>query len=106
MGSSPSQAQYTLVRFGFHPSLSSPPNVISKRKRAAKTFRRYRAFQRGQKRPGVAIRNWERGNFGEGSDVFDRQPFYVALRANAGRGGIAGIDRHIHDAAALHAIFI
>ncbi len=81
-------------------------NVIGEWERATKTFRRNRAFQRGQKRLGVAIRNRKRGNFGKRGNVFQRQSLYVALGTNAGRGGIAGIDGHVHHAAALHAIFI
>src|SRR5579859_6601930 len=81
-------------------------DVIGDGQSAAKTFRSHRAFQRGQQRPGIAIGDGQRRNFGERGNIFNRQALHVALGADAGRGGIAGIDRHVHHTAALHAILV
>ncbi len=75
-------------------------------KRAAKAFRRDGTFQRGEQGFGIAVGNRKYGNFGDRRRVFDGQPLNIALGANARRERIAGIDRHVQHAAALHAVFI
>src|SRR5438270_11924592 len=81
-------------------------DVIGDGKCAAKTLWRHRAFERGEQRFRITVGNWQRGDFGERGNVFEGETLYIALGADAGRRGIAGVDGHVHDAAALHAVLI
>ena len=62
------------------------------------------SLQSGQQRLGVGIGNGQHGNFGEGLCVFQVETLGVFRGADAGRERIARINRHIHHAAALHAV--
>ena len=62
--------------------------------------------ERRQQRLRVAVGNRHHRNLGEGGGILERQPFGILGRADSRRERIARIDRHIHDAAALHAVRI
>ena len=73
--------------------------------RAAPWFRNYRAGQGGEQ--GLRIRVGERkcGDFREYFHVAQGQSLCVFRRAHAWSERIARIERHIHHAAPLHAVF-
>ena len=62
------------------------------------------SFERGQQRLRVGVGNRQHGNFGEGLGVFQVEALGIFRGADAGRERIARIDRHVHHAAALHAV--
>src|SRR5271163_3173858 len=80
-------------------------DVIADAEPAAPRLRGDGAFERSEKRFRVAVRNREDGNLGDRLSVFYGEALCVFRRANAGRQRIAGVQRHVCDAAALHAIF-
>ena len=80
-------------------------HVVSDRECAAPGRRRHRALQRGEQRLGIAIGNGQHRNLGEHIDLGERQPLGVLGGADAGSKRVAGVNRHVHDAAALRAVF-
>ena len=79
-------------------------DVIGDRQRAPPCFGRDRPFQCGQQRLRVSIGHRQHGNFRQRFRFADGQALGVRGRADAGRERIAGIERHVHHAAALRAV--
>ena len=61
--------------------------------------------ERGEKRLRVAVRNREHGNFCDRRRFFDLEALRVFRCADAGSERIAGVERHVGDAAALDSVF-
>src|SRR5208282_1620844 len=92
----------------FHYQVNFPgtrTDVIADTEAAAPRLRRYGALQRGEKRLGIAVGNRQYGNLGDRLGILKLQALRVLRRAHSRCQRIAGIERHIRDAAALHAIF-
>ena len=79
-------------------------DVISDGQCAAPRFRHSRAAQASEQRQRVAIRNRQDGNFQNRLGFFARETLGVLRCAYARRQRIARMNRHIHHAAALHAL--
>ena len=62
------------------------------------------SLERRQQRLRVGVGNGQDGNFGDGLCIFQIEPLRVFRGADAGGERIARIKRHIHHAAALHAV--
>ena len=62
------------------------------------------AGERFQQRPRVGVGKRQHGNLGDGDGLAQRQPPGVLGGADAGSQRVAGIDHHVHHAAALHAV--
>ena len=75
-------------------------------RRAAQFFGGERALQRGEQRFGVAIGDGQDGNLGDRRCVLYGKALHVALGGDARRERVAGIERHVGDAAALDAVLI
>ncbi len=75
------------------------------RQRTAPGCRHHCAVQVLQKWLGVVVGDGHDGDFGQRLDFAERQLLCAGDCANAGSGGVAGIDGHVHDAAALRAEF-
>src|SRR5271154_3245394 len=80
-------------------------NVIADAKSAAPRLRGDGTFERSEKRFRVAVRNREDGNLGDRLGVFYGEALGVFRRANAWSERVAGVERHVRDAAALHSIY-
>src|SRR5206468_4240658 len=52
----------------------------------------------------VRVGNREHGNFRDGLNLIEGNEFYAGFGADAGGLRIAGVDGHVHDAAALRAV--
>ena len=65
---------------------------------------RHRAAHRLEQRLGVAPGDRHHRDLEDGLRLGDRQLLAAGLGAPAGRERIAGVDRHVHHAAALHAV--
>jgi len=82
----------------------SGAEAVGDRQAAAPLRRHDGACQGRQERLRVSIRNRQHGNLRQRRRVFDGEAFGVGGRPDAGREGIARIERHVHHAAALGAL--
>ncbi len=80
------------------------PDVVGDAEPTAPFRRRHRAGERGQQRLRVAIRDRQDGNLGDRRRLAQGQALRVLRRPHPGREGVARIHRHVHHAAALHAV--
>ncbi len=78
--------------------------VICDRQRAAPRFGRHRTIEGAKERKRVLIAYRQYRNALDRLCFADRQPARAGLRPPARRERIARMDRHVHDAAALHAV--
>jgi hypothetical protein len=95
------------VPIGFHFEMhlrGSGADVVRDGQRAAPCGGDGAAGEHFEQRLRIAVGNREDGNPGEGDGFGDRQAFGVLGGADAGSERVAGIDRHIHHAAPLHAV--
>ena len=93
------------VRFHFQMDLRrARANVVGDSESAAPSFRGDAAGERRQQWLRVRVRNWQYGNFCDGGGLLDLQPFRIFRGAHARRERIAGIERHVRDAPALHTV--
>ncbi len=79
-------------------------DMVGDGQRAAPALGRHRTFERRQQRLGVAIGNGQYRNLSEGDGFTQRQPLGVLGGADAGGERVAGINGHVHHAAALYAV--
>ena len=79
-------------------------NVVRDPESAAPLVGRRRAGERREQRLGVAVRDRQHGNLGNRLRLGGGQALCVLGRAHARRERVARIHRHVHHAAALHAI--
>jgi hypothetical protein len=79
--------------------------VVSEAQGAAPRFRRHRPANRSEQRFGIAIRNGQHRNLGDGGSVGNRQALHTGLGAHPRGERIARIQRHVLHAAALHTFF-
>ncbi len=81
------------------------PDAVRNRQPTAPLYRRHPPLQRRQQRLRIRIRNWHHRYLGQRHRLVERQPLGFRRRAHARRQRIARIYRHVHHAAALHAVF-
>ncbi len=77
---------------------------IGDRQSSAPTFRRHLTRDSGQQRLRVRIGDGQRRDFREGRHLAEFQAFGILGRSYPWRQRVAGINRHIHYAATLHAV--
>ena len=92
---------------GLHPQvhLRGPgADVVSDPEPAAPAVGRGTPSERGEQRLRIGVRDRQHGNLGDRLRLLEGQPLRVLRGSDAGRERIAGIDRHVHHAAALHPV--
>ncbi len=77
---------------------------VRERERAAPVLRHELAAERLEEGRGVGVGDGHDGDLGDGLDVRKRDQFCAGYCADAGRLRVAGVDGHVHDAAALDAV--
>ena len=78
--------------------------VIGHRQRPAPLGRHHRSLHRPQQRQGIAIRNGQHGNLEDGGGLLAGQLARPGLGRPSRRQRVTGVHRHVHHAAALHAL--
>ncbi len=76
-------------------------SFVSEGESAAPVFGDGLSFERLEKRFRVGVGDGEHGNLSDGLDLVERDELDARFRADAGSLRIAGVDGHVHDAAAL-----
>ena len=82
----------------------SGAHAVRDRERAAPFGWHDRAFHRREDWLRITVGDRQDGNLGEDGDVLEIQPLRVLGGADAGRQRVTGVDLHLHDTAALHAL--
>ena len=79
-------------------------DAVRDRQRSAPRLRRNRTLECGEKRPRVRVRDREHRDLRDRLRVLPVEALRIGGRADAGRQRVAGVQRHVCHAAALHAL--